>query len=166
MDQAAANDQLIDIKIQLNAGDFYRISLRSFARPVAAFLLVPIAITTYYTFQSGGSFGSVVIFIALLFLFMPALTIFAAHKRNMLKKPIRYVFSNSGISTITVSASGFMDWSWVKSATESRKYIWVRLQDSFTVVPKGQLTSGEIASVRALLVKHLGSKARLAASPV
>ena len=76
--------------------------------------------------------------------------------------PISYRLSEGGISATYVNGTVSSAWSLVTGASESVRYVFVHMQrGSFHLVPKQQVDSQQLAALRGILHRKLGTKAKL-----
>jgi hypothetical protein len=152
----------IEITVRLGKSGLYWYWLKALTRfPTVLMVLVPIGYLISLEARSGGTFYNTIWFSLFYFVAAPWAFILLAYRNTFLKNTVRYIFSNSGISTAVASASSFVEWSWAARAIENRHHILLFLKNGFVLLPKNQMNQDEIASVRTVIRGHLKHKAAL-----
>jgi hypothetical protein len=82
--------------------------------------------------------------------------------KKLIKSPRLHIFTPSGISTIQDGTSSFIDWSSVKDASETERYLLIRLSTGFVMLPKVELPASQLNDVRSILQTYIPQKSRLA----
>ena len=114
------------------------------------------------SFQGDPASGITAICVGLAILvLMPLSAIRAAAKNPAVLGPITYTFDDSGVSALFINGENRSDWSLVTGAFETSNDVFVLMQrGSFHLIPKSQVDQNELASLRNILHRKLGSKAR------
>lgn len=146
----------IEITVRLGKVGLYWSWLKAVARfPIVLMILVPVGYVAFNEARLGQGFYATLWLSLFLFVGLPWVFILLAYRKTLLKKPVRYIFSDSGISTDVPPVSSFVEWSFAVRATENRWYILVFLKNGFVLLPKNQMNQQEIAAVRTAISDHI-----------
>ena len=163
MSEAAESVPRVEIQVRLNKRALYWYFVRAFTSFPSAGMAFPVLVVAYFDFQAGNGFYNTIAVALFLYVLLPWVFILVGYRSTYLKNPVRHVLSPSGISTAIPPVHNYVEWSWAKMATENHRYILIMLKNGFVMLPKNQLTTDEINSVRAIVKEKLKGKARLRA---
>jgi hypothetical protein len=159
-------DQYGDLTIQVRyeQSDLYSAGLmNSMRRPL--FWMAPFSIgSIVYQSLSAHEYGWVVALVVGLFSFslIPYPAARASAKMPGVLAPITYTFSVDGVTAQYENGKNSAAWSLVKGASETKKFIFIKMQRStFHLVPKRQIAKDQAILLRQILRKHVPAKVRL-----
>jgi hypothetical protein len=152
---------LIEVTVRLNKRSLHWYWMKVLTRfPAVLMFLLPIALVAYNQARMNQGFYFTVGLSLFLFVGLPwaAILLF---RNTLLKNPVRYTFSDSGISTALPPVSNFVEWSFASRAIENRRYILIFLKNGFVLLPKDQMSKSDLMAVRFMIGEHMKSNARL-----
>lgn len=156
----------ISICVTLNARDVRWATSRHLANPrfllfIALIVLVEILNTAM------NSVGFVPLYFlgfafAFVFVLLPWIQAAISMRNPVMRHPFCHTFSRLGISTNFHGGSLSLDWSNIKKASETKRYLSIYgKRGAPMLLPKHQVNEGELASIRAILKINLHDEAKL-----
>jgi hypothetical protein len=153
-----SDSNAVNLKVQLGVWDLYWSMWRMFfTLPVALMLLVVVGLMILADFRDRTL--DTVSFSVPVFLVVTFFAVVYARRKGLAANET--TISGVGITTDWGSRSYSVRWEWIKDASESDRYVWVRFKTGHVLIPKRQLTESNLAAVRAILREHLREKARV-----
>jgi hypothetical protein len=157
----------LTITVQLNLKDAYCAAVLSPATKVFLAAMVIAVCANVYTMERRGDGDMSQVYISLaitLFVIglMPWIQAVVSMRNPMLRSPIHHTFSPQGISSKLQSATIALDWVLVRRARETGRYIviWGKSGGPM-LIPKRQVGTGEMATLRNIIQSNLKTRARL-----
>ena len=97
-----------------------------------------------------------------LFVLTPWLQAVISMRNPIMASPFRHAFSDSGIASAFEGGSISLDWSQVRRATETARFVGIWGKRGIPMVlPKNQLSVRELTALREILRAHLNDNAKL-----
>lgn len=163
-----SQDEALTIPVHLEKSDIYSAVLINSMRSPLNWLTPLWVAALVYHLVSDYKYGWIVAFVMSLFSFFIILFSVARASLRMqgVLTPITYTLSGDGITAQFENGKNSADWSLVKGASETSKYIFVKMQrGSFHLVPKRQITEDQAVRLRQILRRHSPVKVRLQTDP-
>jgi hypothetical protein len=153
---------LIEVTVRLNKLSLYWYWMKALTRfPAVLGFLLPIALVAYNEARMDRGFYVTLGLSLFLFVGLPWAAILLLYRNTLLKNPVRFTFSDSGISTVLPPVSNFVEWSFASRAIENSRYILIFLKNGFVLLPKDQMSESDVMAVRFMIGEHMKSNARL-----
>lgn len=155
----------VSICVKLTARDVRRATLLYLISPrFLAFVAVIVCVSFLNTLMNGGYVQLYVVLLPLLFVFagLPWIQAAISMRNPTMKFPFCHTFSPLGISTKFQGGSISLEWSNIKRAAESERYIaiWGK-RGAPLLIPKIQLREDHLSPLRTVLKLNLHDKAKL-----
>jgi YcxB-like protein len=152
------------LQVKLKKADIYSAVLANSIRLPIVWLF-PIGVgsgmyTALSQYKYGWIFAAAVALLS--FWLIPLSAAHASAKMPGVLAPITYSFSDGGITAEYEKAKSSADWSLVKGARETDKFLFIKMQrGTFHLIPKGQMTEVQATLLRQLLRAHVPANVRI-----
>jgi hypothetical protein len=164
MEQITSQPSDVSISVRLSASDVRWATMQGALNALNVVALLVAAVGVPVRFGLAPVDYLVMLVLGGLFLFVIAPRIQAAisFRSPTMRFPFRHAFSTSDVTSAFEGGSLSLDWSHIRKARESSRYIGIWGKRGIPmVIPKSQVANTDLAALREILRSHLQSKARL-----
>jgi hypothetical protein len=164
MEQVTSQPSDVSISVRLGASDVHWATMQGALNALNFVALLVVAVGVPARFGLAPVHYLMLLVLGGLFLFVVSPWIQAAisFRSPAMRFPFRHAFSTSGVKSAFEGGSLSLDWSHIRKARESSRYIGIWGKRGIPmVIPKSRLANTDLTALREILRSHLQNKAKL-----